>query len=174
MLLNLPLEAKLFLYLAFIYIMAQLKQLNNKECKDIIEKLKEFDVNLKNNRFDLLKGKIDLLINNKTAIGFYYKDKLYPSLKTIIEYNLKFPSIYLDLGAIPFITKGADLMRPGIKDLDYFEKNTLIILKDAIHKKALALGIAEFSSKEIKTIEKGKVAKTIHYISDSIWNYGNK
>lgn len=151
--------------------MVNTKQLNNKESKEIIEKFKEFGINLKENRFEILKNKIDLLISNKKVIGFYYNQKLYPSLKTILEHNIEFPKIYLDLGAIPFITKGADLMAPGIKDLEVFDKNAIVILCDATHKKALALGISEYSSNEIKKMNKGKVVKTIHYISDNIWNY---
>jgi PUA domain protein len=173
-LLNLLLKAKLFLYLVIIFIMPNIKQLNNKESKEIILYFKEFGINLKETRFEIAKDKIDLLISNKRALGFYYNQKLYPSLRTILEYNLNLPNIYLDLGAIPFITKGADLMKPGIKELENFDKGQLVIMCDAIHKKALALGIAEFNSNEIKTMEKGKVIKTIHYIGDSIWNYGNK
>ncbi len=154
--------------------MPNIKQLNNKESKEILLKFLDYNANIKETRFEILDAKIRLLLCNKKAIGFYYKDKLYPSLKTILDYNIKLPQIYLDLGAIPFITKGADLMRPGVKDLDNFEKDTLIILKDATHKKELALGIAEYSSNEIKTMDKGKVVKTIHYIGDLIWNYGNK
>lgn len=157
-----------------IYNMPNIKQLNNKESKEIVTNFKEFGINIKETRFEILKDKIDLLLSNKKAIGFYHNQKLYPSLHTIFEYNIELPKVYLDLGAIPFITKGADLMAPGIKDLDIFGKNTLVILCDAIHKKALALGISGFNSEEIKAMEKGKVIKTIHYVSDNIWNYGNK
>lgn len=160
--------------MAIIYNMATIKQLNNKECKGIIENFKEFGVNLKQNRFEILKDKIDLLLSNKKVIGFYYNQKLYPSLHTILEYNTNIPKVYLDLGAIPFITKGADLMAPGIKELEVFDKNSLVILCDATHKKSLALGISDFSSDEIKNMHKGKVIKTIHYISDKIWNFGTK
>ncbi len=37
------------------------------------------------------------------------------------------------------------------------------------HKKVIALGIALFSSEEIKALEKGKVIKVIHYVGDKLW-----
>ena len=155
--------------------MVKTKQLSNKESKELILKFNEFGIDLnKYKRFDIVSEKTDILIADKETVGFYYGGKCFPSLKLLLNINTQIPSIYLDLGAIPFITKGADLMKPGVKDLEIFEKGSLVIMKDAIHKKPLALGIAEFSSEEIKPLNNGKVIKTIHYIGDNIWNYGNK
>jgi PUA domain protein len=155
--------------------MAKTKQLNNKEAKEIIAIFNKYNLDLsKYKRFEIVSEKIDILLGDKDPIGLYHNNNCYPSLKLLLNANTNIPSIYLDLGAIPFITKGADLMKPGVKDLEQFEKEQLIIMKDAIHKKPLALGIAEFSSEDIKTMEKGKVVKTLHYIGDIIWNFGNK
>lgn len=155
--------------------MAKTKQLNNKETKEIINQFITYGLDLnKYKRFEIVSDKYDIIIADKETIGFFYNNNCYPSLKLLLNANTNIPSIYLDLGAIPFITKGADLMKPGVKDLEQFEKGHLIIMKDAIHKKALALGLAEFGSEEIKTMDKGKVVKTLHYIGDNIWNYGNK
>jgi len=152
--------------------MAKTKQLNNKESKEIIAVFKEFDIDIGNySKFEIVNtDKNQIIRADKEIIGFYFNNKIYPSLKLNLDKsNIK--NIYLDLGAIPFITKGADLMAPGIKDLEQFNKDSLVVLRDAVHKKALALGIAEFSSEDIKTMEKGKAIKTIHYIGDKIWNY---
>ena len=72
--------------------------------------------------------------------------------------------------AIPFIIKGADIMRPGIKELDEFEKNEIIVIVDETHQKPLAIGISMFSRSEIKEMDKGKVIKNIHYVGDVTWN----
>jgi len=158
--------------------MVKAKQLNNKEAKEIINTFSSFAFDIsKYKRFEIVyTDKEQLLVADKDAIGFYHNNVCYPSLKLLLTTpnNTTIPSIYLDLGAIPFITKGADLMKPGVKDLEQFDKSSLVIMKDTIHKKPLALGLAEFSSEEIKTMDKGKVIKTLHYIGDNIWNYGNK
>lgn len=156
--------------------MVRTKQLNNKEAKELILAFQSYGLNIeKYKRFDVVyTDKEQILVADKEPIGFYINNIVYPSLKLLLNTNTQIPAIYLDLGAIPFITKGADLMKPGVKDLEQFEKGQFVIMKDATHKRPLALGIAEFNSEEIKTMEKGKVIKTIHYIGDNIWNYGNK
>jgi len=155
--------------------MAKTRQINKKESKQIKSYFKKYNIDLsKYKRFEVVSNKKDILIADKEIVGFYIENKIYPSLNIILQKDTNIPCVYLDSGAIPFITKGADLMRPGIKELDDFEKNTLIILKDFKHKKPLALGISKFSSEEIKKMKKNKVIKTIHYIGDKIWNYGNK
>jgi len=155
--------------------MPKTKQLNNKETKELINAFSKYNLDLtKYKRFEIASEKTDILIADREVIGFSHNNNYYPSLKLLLNAETKIPSIYLDLGAIPFITKGANLMKPGVKDLENFEQGSLVIMRDTIHKKPLALGIAEFSSEEIKTIEKGKVVKTLHYIGDLIWNYGNK
>ena len=40
----------------------------------------------------------------------------------------KFPSVEVDMGAVKFMCKGANLMRPGIKKFTEFEKENLYVL----------------------------------------------
>jgi len=155
--------------------MAQNKQLNNRECKELISLFKGFGIDLsKYKKFELIFDKVNILFADKTIIGFFSGNAYFPSLKLLINENPTIPCVYIDLGAIPHITKGADLMRPGLKEFDIFEKGQLVIIKDVIHKKPIALGIAEYSSEEIKQLEKGKVINNIHYVGDFVWNYQNK
>jgi predicted RNA-binding protein (TIGR00451 family) len=44
-----------------------------------------------------------------------------------------------------------------------------VVIRDAEHKKALALGIALFDSEELIKQEKGKVIKTYSYVGDKYW-----
>lgn len=90
----------------------------------------------------------------------------YPALKSDISV---FPNVYIDKGAISFIVKGADLMRPGIAEFDEFTKDSVVVIRDRDHKKALALGFALFSSDELKTTDKGKAVKTYTYVGDKYW-----
>ena len=75
--------------------------------------------------------------------------------------------------AVPFIAKGADVMRPGIKELDEFSKNSFVVIVDENNRKPLAVGLALFSSVEINSLEKGRTIRTIHFVGDPIWKIEN-
>ena len=78
----------------------------------------------------------------------------------------KFPSVEVDMGAVKFMCKGANLMRPGIKKYTEFEKEKLVGIVEETHHKFLAVGKAIVSSSELENMEKGEVIQNIHYISD--------
>ena len=84
----------------------------------------------------------------------------------------KFPSITVDMGAVKFMCKGANLMRPGIKEFTEFEKDKLVCIVEESQHKFLAVGKSVVSSSELDTMNKGEVVKNIHYISDKFWETG--
>jgi len=82
-----------------------------------------------------------------------------------------FPKIVVDMGAVPYVCKGADVMAPGIRVVKGdFKENDLLIVVDERHGKPLAVGIALFSSEEMKTINHGKTVKNLHYVGGKLWN----
>ena len=84
----------------------------------------------------------------------------------------KFPSVEVDMGAVKFMCKGANLMRPGIKKFTEFEKEKLVCIVEETHHKFLAVGKSMVSSLELNEMEKGEVIQNIHYISDKFWETG--
>ena len=75
------------------------------------------------------------------------------------------------MGAIPYVCNGADVMAPGIKNVQgEFTQNSIIVIEDITHGKALAIGQAIHSSSEIREMKKGKAIKTLHYVGDKIWS----
>ncbi len=73
--------------------------------------------------------------------------------------------------AVPYMIKGADVMRPGIKEIDGgIAKGEIVAIVDEMNKKAIAVGIAEFSTEEMREMMKGRVIKNIHWVGDEIWN----
>ncbi|MCD6226900.1 DUF1947 domain-containing protein [Candidatus Micrarchaeota archaeon] len=106
---------------------------------------------------------------NGTAKFILADDIIIPTLNAIINDNFTLPKVVVDMGTIPYLTKGADVMRPGIVKWDSFNKNDYVLITDENHDKPLAIGYAMFDSKEFNTIDKGKVIKTIHYVGDDIW-----
>jgi len=82
-----------------------------------------------------------------------------------------FPKIVVDMGAVPYVCKGADVMAPGVRSINgEFKKNDLILVVDERHDKPLAVGLALCSSEEMKTVNHGKIVKNLHYVGDKLWN----
>jgi len=84
----------------------------------------------------------------------------------------KFPTVTVDMGAVKFMCKGANLMRPGIKEFTEFEKDKLVCIVEESQHKFLAVGKSVVSSTELETMDKGEIIKNIHYISDKFWETG--
>jgi len=84
----------------------------------------------------------------------------------------KFPNVMVDMGAVKFMCKGANVMRPGIKKFTEFEKDTIVCIVEESQHKFLAVGKAMVSSLELENMEKGEVVKNLHYISDKFWETG--
>ena len=85
---------------------------------------------------------------------------------TILE---KFPYVTVDMGAIKFVCKGANVMRPGITKFSDFENGQIVCVIEESQNKFLAVGKAKMSSMQLDEIDKGEVIKNMHYISDIFW-----
>ena len=86
-----------------------------------------------------------------------------------IEVLEKFPYVKVDMGAIKFVCKGANVMRPGITKFSDFDNGEIVCVIEESQNKFLAVGKAEMSSKEAEGSRNGEVIKNIHYISDDFW-----
>ena len=90
-------------------------------------------------------------------------------LLTKEEVLKSFPSVSVDMGAVKFVCNGAKVMRPGIVQMDEFKKDDIVVVKDNMHGKYLAIGLALTDSQEAQTMSKGPVVDNKHYISDKFW-----
>ncbi len=88
--------------------------------------------------------------------------------------NVKLKKVVVDMGAVPFVTKGADIMAPGIVAAnEKIEAGEIILIVDERHGKPLAIGRALVRGAEIKG-PKGKVVKNLHHVGDDIWKSSRK
>jgi len=94
-------------------------------------------------------------------------DTLYPYLGGNHVDGL--PNVIVDMGAIPYVCNGADIMAPGITEMEPFEVGDLVVMRDVTHGKALAIGKALKSSSDIEASRKGKVIENLHYVGDGLW-----
>ena len=81
----------------------------------------------------------------------------------------KFPYVTVDMGAIKFVCKGANVMRPGITKFSDFDNGEIVCVIEESQNKFLAVGKAEMSSKEAEDSSNGEVIKNMHYISGDFW-----
>ena len=91
-------------------------------------------------------------------------------ISRIFTQKAKRRSVVVDMGAIKFVSEGADIMCPGIIDADQeIQKGDLVIISDEVHNKPLAIGKAIISGEEMMG-EKGKAVKSLHHVGDKLWN----
>jgi PUA-domain protein len=90
---------------------------------------------------------------------------------TLIHPGLdELPSIVVDMGAIPYVCNGADVMAPGIVDVKGgFSEGELVVIRDVTHGKALSVGVSLASSEEMRKMMKGRAIRNIHHVGDKIW-----
>jgi PUA-domain protein len=113
----------------------------------------------------------EIYLIDAKPILFKSGDCVLPTL-LFSEFTAKAPKIVVDMGAIPYVCKGATVMAPGIVRIEgEFVKGDLVLIVDMKHGKALALGESLLDAETAKQTKKGPVAKTLHYVSDKIWEY---
>jgi PUA domain protein len=113
-------------------------------------------------------GRTVYLLNDE-ILFFRDGDSLVPTLRG--PYVDRLPAAVVDMGAVPFVCKGADVMAPGITEVrGEFEEGRLVVVRDIRHGKALAVGRALRPSKEIMASRKGRAVQNLHYVGDKLWN----
>jgi len=81
-----------------------------------------------------------------------------------------FPSVIVDMGAIPYICNGADVMAPGIVGIDgEFTAGNIVVVRDERHRKAIAIGRSLYDSNTFREKRHGKMVKNLHFIGDDVW-----
>ena len=121
---------------------------------------------------DWISSKADMVVRfqggNNAGHTIKINDKILPHLSEI-ELLKKFPHIIVDMGAIKFVCKGANIMRPGITKLTDFNDGAIICVVEESNNKFLSVGIAKMSSDKANSTKTGIVVENLHYISDKFW-----
>jgi PUA domain protein len=62
-------------------------------------------------------------------------------------------------------------MAPGVRGVEgSFNRDDVVFILDEEAKKPIALGLALYSSSEMKTVSRGRVVKIIHHVGDRFYN----
>ena len=79
--------------------------------------------------------------------------------------------VTVDSGAISFVSDGANVMRPGIVEAtDDIEPGDLVVVVEAQHGKALAVGRAETDGDDMVG-DSGKVVESLHHVGDDLYEF---
>ena len=152
--------------------------LKSKQAKQLLNELSE---RLKVNMEALFGSKTNVevvvadvgniyLVNGK-PLFFTVKKKVLPTL-LFQDFVFHAPKIVVDMGAVPYVCNGADVMAPGIVRIEgEFGKGDLILVVDEKHGKPLAIGVSLHDAETVRKTNQGAVVKNVHYVSDKIWNF---
>lgn len=110
------------------------------------------------------------LINDK-PLFFNVEKKVIPTL-LFQGFVSRASKIVVDMGAIPYVCNGADIMAPGIVRVEgEFSKGDLVLVVDEKHGKPIAMGESLHDSANVRNAKQGAVIKNVHFVSDKIWNF---
>jgi PUA domain protein len=115
------------------------------------------------------KQAIKIFLVNGEPLLASYKDMFLPTLIFNKALN-RLPKIVVDMGAVPHICNGADIMAPGVVQINgKFQADDFLLIIDERHGKPRAIVKALISSEEMKTLKQGKMIRNLHYVGDKLW-----
>ena len=110
-------------------------------------------------------------INNRIQL-VRSKEMMFPVLHAILAGEAKLPQVVVDMGAVPYVARGATIMAPGIVETDEDIKiGDMVVVVDETNRRSLAIGIALMSASEMKTSKRGRAIDNIHHVGDNIWDF---
>ena len=114
-----------------------------------------------------------MLLLGGTIVFFELEGKLFPTLRALLDGIVSIPKVVVDMGAVKYVTNGADIMRPGIRSVDEgIMEGSVVAVVDERHGKPLAIGVSTMSSDGLRAATGGKVVISKHHIGDDLWEFG--
>ena len=112
---------------------------------------------------------LDIIYVDGQPIAFKMNTAYIPVLtnKPALE---KIPKVTVDMGAVPHVVGGADIMAPGVRSIHgSFTRDELVVIVDEKYGKSLAVGRSLLDSETLASTKKGKVITNLHYVGDPVW-----
>jgi len=147
--------------------------LKDRDSKPLIEELRR----LPNQQHLTHKSRVEIetvkdseiIVVDGVAIAFRRKGELAPALTNTSALD-GMPRIVVDMGAVPHVVGGADIMAPGIRKVSgEFAEGQFLVVVDEKHGKYLSVGKALLGSGPMAGTKKGKVVENVHFVGDLIW-----
>jgi PUA domain protein len=146
------------------------KKLSKKEIKDLNEQGEHYSLTFDKKANIELVDDLYYFVDNELSF-FLYENTLLPTLKWQLKNGVCLPTITVDQGAIKFVIKGADIMRPGITHITSdLETGTFVTIIDENKSTPIAIGKILIDSTQMQEAKTGKVVGSVHYFGDELWN----
>ena len=117
----------------------------------------------------------NLIFVNNEILALMIEGKPFLTVRGLLKYKPLKRFVTVDMGAVPFVTKGADVMGPGIVEADKdIQPGDFVWVRDVKFQKALAIGQAMATGEEMSAKKPGKLIKSISYVGDKLWKYGEE
>jgi PUA domain protein len=148
--------------------------------KDKKTLLRDVSERLNANLEDIFKAKANIevvetefaeifLINGKPLLA-KAEGRAFPTLMFNEVFSFA-PKVVVDMGAVPHVCNGANIMAPGIVCFDgEFRKGDYVLIVDERHRKPIAVGEVLYDAAEAKNVKQGVVVKNMHFVGDKIWS----
>ncbi|HZY93561.1 MAG TPA: DUF1947 domain-containing protein [Candidatus Bathyarchaeia archaeon] len=147
--------------------------LKERESKPLLEQLKKihgFEELSHKSRVELQRVKdSEIVLIDGEPVAVKTRNRIVPALvnTSVLE---KMPRVTVDMGAVPHVAGGADIMAPGIRKIQgSFAENDLVAIVDEKYGKFLAVGSSMLTAEALGVTKKGKVVLNLHYVGDEVW-----
>ncbi len=153
------------------------KRMRSKEIKALSSQLEEIlgvPVFSENDAVDLAESSdFNVIFVGSDILGIVKDDKPFLTVRGVREYRPVNKYVTVDMGAVPYVANGADIMGPGITEADPgIQEGDLVWIRDVKNLVPLAIGISLRSGPEMAEKAGGKAIKSLHYVGDKLWKTG--
>lgn len=120
-------------------------------------------------------GELRLLIREEDPIALVIGEAIVPTIRGLLAFPAQKRFVTVDMGAVPFVYNGADVMAPGIVEADLaIRPGDLVWVRDEKNRRPLAVGRAIMDGPTMAHEERGKAIETIHHVGDDLWRLGEE
>lgn len=120
-------------------------------------------------------GDMHVLLRDDEAIALVFGEAIVPTVRGLLAFPAAKRHVTVDMGAVPFVYNGADIMAPGIVDADpAIRTGDFVWVRDEKNRRPLAVGRAIMDGPTMAREERGKAVETIHHVGDDLWRLGEE
>jgi PUA domain protein len=112
------------------------------------------------------------VVNGEPVFYVDENETVVPLLAYLLRFDLPLPKVTVDVKAVPHLCNGADVFRPGLRQIDptIGEGQTVVVIEEK-NKKPICVGRSLMGSSDMEKAKGGKVILNLHYVGDDIWGF---
>lgn len=142
--------------------------LRKSEIKELKERIREeLGLEAEGKRFEVVEeeGRRLILVDGSPSL-LEEGGRLFPFLSWAERLKKR---VVVDMGAVPHLARGADVMSPGVVGVEgEIRPGEIVAVVEEKYGKVLAVGEALVAGEEMVG-RKGKVVRNLHHVGDAIW-----